>query len=65
MDSVQQSVLTYFTSKGAEVIPTPDQNETDFTKALRLIQRYITSKNLQVLQYGTLLFDTGVCEKVF
>ncbi|MDR2727691.1 MAG: hypothetical protein LBB56_01065, partial [Chitinispirillales bacterium] len=24
MDSVQQSVLTYFTSKGAEVIPTPD-----------------------------------------
>lgn len=49
MDSVQQSVLTYFTSKGAEVLPTPDQNETDFTKALRHIQRYITSKNLQQL----------------
>jgi len=65
MDSVQQSVLTYFTSKGAEVIPTPDQNETDFTKALRHIQRYITSKNLQVLQYVSLLSDTGVSEKVF
>ena len=65
MDSVQQSVFTYFTSKGAEVIPTPDQNETDFTKALRHIQRYITSKNLQVLEYVSLLSDTGVSEKVF
>jgi thiamine pyrophosphokinase len=49
MDSIQQNILTYFTSKGAEVILTPDQNETDFTKALIHIQRYITSKNLQVL----------------
>ncbi|GFG30082.1 hypothetical protein Cfor_09506 [Coptotermes formosanus] len=48
MDSIKQTVLTYFKSKGAEVIPTPDQNETDFTKALRCIHRYITSKNLQL-----------------
>jgi thiamine pyrophosphokinase len=49
MDSIQQNILKYFTSKGAEVILTPDQSETDFTKALIHIQRYITSKNLQVL----------------
>lgn len=48
MDSIKETVLTYFTSKGTELIPTPDQNETDFTKALRHIHRYITSKSMQL-----------------
>jgi thiamine pyrophosphokinase len=47
-DSIKQNVLSYFKSKGSEVIPTPNQDETDFTKALRVIQSIITSQNLQV-----------------
>jgi thiamine pyrophosphokinase len=47
-DSVKQDVLSYFRSKGAEVIQTPDQDETDFTKALRQIESLITRQNLQV-----------------
>jgi thiamine pyrophosphokinase len=47
-DSIKQNVLSHFRSKGAEVIPTPNQDETDFTKALRQIQSHITSQNLQV-----------------
>jgi thiamine pyrophosphokinase len=48
MDSIKQNVLSYFRSKGAKIIPTPNQDETDFTKALRQIQSLITSQNLQV-----------------
>jgi thiamine pyrophosphokinase len=47
-DSVTQNVLSYFKSKGAEIIPTPNQDETDFTKALRQIESLVTSQNLQV-----------------
>jgi thiamine pyrophosphokinase len=49
MDSIKQSVLTYFKKRGSQIILTPNQNETDFTKALRHIHRHITSQNLQVL----------------
>jgi thiamine pyrophosphokinase len=48
MDSIKQNVLSYFRSKGAQIISTPNQNETDFTKALRQIHDYITNQNLQV-----------------
>lgn len=34
--------------QGANVIATPDQNATDFTKALKLTIDYITKDNLQV-----------------
>ena len=47
-DSIKQNVLSYFRSKGSEVIATPNQDETDFTKALTEIQSFITSQNLQV-----------------
>jgi thiamine pyrophosphokinase len=48
MDSIKQNILTYFKRKGSQIIPTPNQNETDFTKALRHIHGYIMSQNLQV-----------------
>jgi thiamine pyrophosphokinase len=48
MDSIQQNILSYFKREGSQIIPTPDQNETDFTKALRCIHGHIVSQNLQV-----------------
>jgi len=36
-DSVTPETLSYFKSKGSLIIPTPDQDETDFTKALKIV----------------------------
>ncbi|XP_021941184.1 thiamin pyrophosphokinase 1 isoform X3 [Zootermopsis nevadensis] len=48
MDSIKQNVLTHFKREGSQIIPTPNQNETDFTKALRHVHGHIISKNLQL-----------------
>lgn len=36
-DSVDPDLLNFYKEKGVEVIATPDQDETDFTKCLRII----------------------------
>ncbi|XP_069674851.1 thiamine pyrophosphokinase 1 isoform X1 [Periplaneta americana] len=48
MDSIKQNVLAYFKSKGTRIILTPNQNETDFTKALRHFQCHVASEKLQL-----------------
>ncbi|GIX99846.1 thiamin pyrophosphokinase 1 [Caerostris darwini] len=47
-DSVFPEVLDFYKSKGVSIMPTPDQDETDFTKALRLTEMHLQSKKLQV-----------------
>jgi len=47
-DSVRPEVLDFYRSQGCEIIATPDQNETDFSKCLRIVANKITSNNLQV-----------------
>lgn len=50
MDSLSEEVLQYFTSrsKKTRIIKTPDQDETDFTKALKEVQRHISSESIEV-----------------
>ncbi|PSN33329.1 Thiamine pyrophosphokinase 1 [Blattella germanica] len=48
MDSIKENVLAHFKKEGSQVMQTPDQNETDFTKALRHVHRHFTSQNLQL-----------------
>ena len=36
-DSVELNLLDYFKDKGTTIVPTPDQNLTDFTKALKVL----------------------------
>ncbi|RMX42416.1 hypothetical protein pdam_00004894 [Pocillopora damicornis] len=36
-DSVDPDILNFYKGKGVEIIPTPDQNETDLTKCLRIL----------------------------
>jgi len=48
MDSLPSDVIDYFKQRNSKVIQTPDQNETDFTKALRELQTYCKQQNITV-----------------
>ena len=48
MDSIKENVLSYFKRKGSKIVETPDQNETDFSKTLRLLQAHVLAENIQV-----------------
>ncbi|XP_015915977.2 thiamine pyrophosphokinase 1 [Parasteatoda tepidariorum] len=47
-DSALPEILDYYREKNVAVIHTPDQDETDFTKALRLTVEIIKDRGLQV-----------------
>ena len=36
-DSVKKETLKFFKDLGSEIIPAPDQDHTDFTKALMIL----------------------------
>eukprot|EP00058_Branchiostoma_floridae_P027198 XP_002612689.1 hypothetical protein BRAFLDRAFT_229265 [Branchiostoma floridae] len=47
-DSASSENLQYYKDKGSEVICTPDQDYTDFTKCLQLVVQRIQEQNMQV-----------------
>ena len=47
-DSAKPEILQAYKQKGVEVIGTPDQNQTDFTKSLRIVVDRISTQNLKV-----------------
>lgn len=47
-DSVEPQSLSYFRCHGSKIVHTPDQNETDFTKSIRLVNEEVCTRDIKV-----------------
>jgi thiamine pyrophosphokinase len=68
LDSIRQDVLEYYKSKKCSVVKTPDQNYTDFTKALQEVGKldiYADSVTVFAEHSGRLDQIFGIFETLF
>lgn len=58
MDSLSKEVLKYFTCKDdkIKVVVTPDQDETDFFKAIQELSSYCLERSIEVCSSLILVF---------
>ncbi|XP_064118432.1 thiamin pyrophosphokinase 1-like isoform X2 [Macrobrachium nipponense] len=61
-DSVHPDLLTHYKELDVNIIPTPNQEETDFTKAVRELAKYITARDIQLKH---IVVIAAVCNERF
>uniref|UniRef100_A0A1Y1JZ71 Uncharacterized protein n=1 Tax=Photinus pyralis TaxID=7054 RepID=A0A1Y1JZ71_PHOPY len=66
MDSALSEVVEYFCKQNAElkVVPTPNQNETDFTKALREVHKHALDRNLKIDTVFVMIESSGRFDQI-
>ncbi|CAH1974589.1 unnamed protein product [Acanthoscelides obtectus] len=64
MDSTPAMTLEYFKNTTTQVIYTPDQNETDFVKALRELDKYCKVNNIQIDTIYALADTSGRLDQI-
>lgn len=47
-DSIHPELLKLYESLGVTIVPTPNQNETDFTKAVRVLATHVKERGIKV-----------------
>ncbi|MCL4129969.1 UNVERIFIED_CONTAM: hypothetical protein GTU68_060013 [Idotea baltica] len=47
-DSIKPDILQFYKDLGVKIVPTPDQDETDFTKALLTLGDHLVEKTIQI-----------------
>lgn len=57
-DSAEPRCITYYQSHGAKIVHTPDQDETDFNKCVRLVFKELVARKRKVA--SIILIDTHV-----
>lgn len=62
LDSARKDVLDYYQSKGSEVVRLPDQDNTDFSKAVQYLVNNKLGKNSTIVTYNMM---TGRGDQVF
>ncbi|XP_016656225.1 thiamin pyrophosphokinase 1 isoform X1 [Acyrthosiphon pisum] len=61
LDSANPAVVEQFVSMGSKIIPTPSQDETDFTKALKEVKKY-SAKNCKSID--SIIVMVNMCHRV-
>ena len=64
-DSILNTVKEYFHDKGSTVIPTPDQNATDFTKALKELKKYVNNCQVEIEKIIVFCAHSGRIDQIF
>ncbi|XP_070535528.1 thiamine pyrophosphokinase 1-like [Ptychodera flava] len=64
-DSWTKDITDFYTSKGCELIPTPSQDETDFTKCLRIVCQKLKSTDVKVSSIVVLGAFGGRLDHIF
>lgn len=63
-DSISQDLLKKYKAKSCKVVHTPDQNHTDFTKALMELNKYCKLNNLEIEHVVTICQSSGRLDQI-
>lgn len=65
MDSITKSSMKELEALGVKVVPTPDQDETDFTKSLMSMYGELQAKQVSCWRTESLIFIANRCFSCF